>query len=247
MFTYGIVLAAGRGARMDSDVPKPAIIVDGKPIIKRIVDSLRGAAIDEIIVVVGYKKEYIEAILKNEVTYVVQKELSGTATAVKEVVPYIEEKSEVIIIPGDIPYLNKETVQSILNFHHISHNDLTVVSMSLEDPTGYGRIIKDQNRVKIVEERDATESEKKIKEVNTGIIVTMEKVIKDNIGKINNNNQKGEYYLTDIVELASLNNQVGVYHMANSIPVIGVNDLNALNSLQEKVKNNWQNDENVVK
>jgi bifunctional UDP-N-acetylglucosamine pyrophosphorylase/glucosamine-1-phosphate N-acetyltransferase len=119
--------------------------------------------------------------------------------------------------------------------------------MSLEDPTGYGRIIKDQNRVKIVEERDATESEKKIKEVNTGIIVTLEKVIKDNIGKINNNNQKGEYYLTDIVELASLNNQVGVYHMANSIPVIGVNDLNALNSLQEKVKNNWQNDENVVK
>ena len=173
MFTYGIVLAAGRGARMDSDVPKPAIIVDGKPIIKRIVDSLRGAAIDEIIVVVGYKKEHIQAILKNEVTYVVQKELSGTATAVKEVVPYIEEKSEVIIIPGDIPYLNKETVQSILNFHHIGHNDLTVVSMSLEDPTGYGRIIKDQIGLRLWKKEMLLKA-KKIKEVHR-IIVTLEK------------------------------------------------------------------------
>jgi bifunctional UDP-N-acetylglucosamine pyrophosphorylase/glucosamine-1-phosphate N-acetyltransferase len=248
MYTYGIVLAAGRGLRMDSTVPKPAIVVDGKPIIERIVDSLVHPFVDENIVVVGYKKEFIKNILKDRVRYVIQNELTGTATAVKEVAPVLQGDSRVIILPGDIPYINPETIGAIIDYHTQSGNDLTVVSMYLQDPTGFGRIIHVDGRfVRIVEERDATPAEKGIHEVNTGIIVAKTGLIKENIGKITNNNQKGEYYLTDIVEIVLKDYKVGSYFIRNSLVVMGANDKDTLDKLIKKVNKCWQKSENVVK
>lgn len=231
---------------MDTNIPKPAMMVDGKPMVERIVDSLEAAVVDQIIVVVGYKKEIIMDILKERVTYIEQRELTGTATAVKDVVPYLKDESQVIIFPGDIPYLNKETVSNILENHFLNQNNLTVVSMEVPRPTGFGRIVR-KPRIRIVEEVDASVEEKAIREVNTGIIVAQTRVIKENINLITNNNKSGEYYLTDLIEIVSSKAQVGIFLMTDFMPVIGVNDRQTLNNLQKKVKKHWQKDQNVVK
>lgn len=246
MFTYGVVLAAGRGIRMDTDFPKPALVVNGKPMIERIVESLEEAPVDKTIVVVGYKKEVIIDILKERVTYVVQKELTGTASAVKEVLPLLKDDSQVIILPGDIAFLDVITVKEILTSHTQSQNDLTVVSMKVPNPTGFGRIIR-KPYLRIVEEKETSEVEKKIQEVNTGIMVVRSDILIKDLDLITNHNHSGEYYLTDLVEIVSPKAQVGVHLMDSFIPVMGVNDRDTLDKLQKKVKNHWQNPHNVVK
>lgn len=232
MRKYAIVLAAGKGTRMKTNLPKCAFPVLKKPMISYIVDNVTKAKIDETIVIVGYKKAIIEEIYKGKTVY--QEKQLGTADAVKMAVPLLEE-GICIILPGDAPLLDDKIIKKMIDEHIKLNNEITVGAMNREDPFGYGRIIVNSNSIeRIVEEKDATEMERKIKLVNTGLIVVNNKLLKDVIMKVKNDNIKKEYYLTDIVELAK-GNKIGYCVLNGNQKLVGINTLEMLNKVEEYI------------
>ncbi|MFI3252354.1 MAG: bifunctional UDP-N-acetylglucosamine diphosphorylase/glucosamine-1-phosphate N-acetyltransferase GlmU [bacterium] len=230
MKTYAIILAAGMGSRMCSDVPKCAFKLIDKPMIEYIVDEIENE-VDEIICVIGHKGNVIKEILNDRVKYVYQEKQLGTADAVLQALPFLLEGKS-IIIPGDVPLINKNIINKIFE----NFNDyLTVVSTIKDNPTGYGRIVRDTSIIKIVEDKEVNEYERLIKEVNTGVICIDNNLLKKNIVKINNNNNKGEYYLTDIIELSN-ENEINSYLINDSNILSGVNDLYSLSIVEEYLR-----------
>ena len=228
MKKYGLILAAGKGTRMHSDLPKCGYPILRKPMIEYIVENMEHSMIDEVVVVVGHKKEYIQDILKDRVKYAVQEEQLGTGHAVLQTEDILANKEGyTYIIPGDVPLINKDVINKILSAHEEMGNDLTVVSMVVEYPKGYGRILRDEygTIISIVEENDANEYEKAIKEVNTGIYVVDNKKMFNVLSKIKLNERKNEYYLTDMVELMARDYKVNSFKVRDPHITMGVNDL----------------------
>lgn len=241
MKAYAIVLAAGKGTRMKTELPKCAYPLLRKPMIAYIVENLKMTQlVNDIIVVVGHKKEVIKDILNSQVLYAYQEEQLGTGHAVmmaKDVVP--DKEGDIIILPGDMPLIDHEILSEVIKAHKIYRHDLTVVSTFVDNPTGYGRIIRNGSNYlhAIIEERDATEVQKNINEINTGIFVVKNKVLFEALDKIDNKNAKGEFYLTDIVQI--LKNQdyfLGTYELKTSYKAMGVNDLYTLSIAEEKLR-----------
>lgn len=236
MKTYGLILAAGKGTRMQSDLPKCGYPILRKPMIEYIVENMESSIIDDIVVVVGHKKEYIKEILNGRVSYAEQTEQLGTGHAVLSAKELLANKEGVtFIIPGDVPLINDELINKILSAHSEMGNDLTVVSMVVDYPKGYGRILRDEYNtvIKIIEENDCNEYQKEIKEVNTGIYVVDNKKLFEALESIKLNERKKEYYLTDIVEIMSHHNKVNTFKVRNPEVTMGVNDLYAI-SIAEK-------------
>ncbi len=241
MKTYAIVLAAGKGTRMKTELPKCAYPLLKKPMIAYIVENLKMTQlVSDIIVVVGHKKEVIKDILNSQVLYAEQLEQLGTGHAVmmaESVIP--DKEGDIIILPGDMPLIDNEILSEVIKAHKVYRHDLTVVSTFVEDPTGYGRIIRNGTNYlhAIIEENDATETQKNIKEINTGIYIVKNKVLFDALKRIDNKNAKGEYYLTDIVKIIKKEDfLVGTYELKNAYKAMGVNDLYALSIAEEKLR-----------
>ncbi len=236
MKKYAIVLAAGLGTRMKSDLPKCAYPLLNKPMIEYIVDNLERSNVDEIICVIGHKGNIIKSILKNRVTYVVQEVQLGTAHAVLQALSVMNDGIS-IIIPGDVPLVDSSIIQTLFNYN----NDLTIATMNISNPSGYGRIVKLNNKVvKIVEDKEASKEELLINEVNTGLMVIKNDLLKKYIPLIKNNNSKNEYYLTDIIFLLNGYN-VNSHLILDDYKLTGINDLYSLSKLETILIDNINN------
>ncbi len=236
MKTYAVIMAAGLGTRMKSDLPKCAYPLLKKPMIEYIVDNLELSSVDEIITVVGHKKEVIENILTNRVKYAFQEKQLGTANAVSCALSFLE-KGQTIILPGDTPLIDLDIINKLIDTHKKQKNDLTIGTIELDDPSCFGRMIRINNKiVKITEHKDATEDELKIKEINTGLFCVDNDILKDALSKVSNNNAKGEYYLTDIVEIISKEKQIGSFTIEDKYKLTGINDLYTLSLVESDLR-----------
>ena len=236
MKTYAIVLAAGKGTRMKTELPKCAFPILKKPMIEYIIENVERSSIDETVLVVGHKKEIFEDMLDERVKFAYQHEQLGTGHAALMAEPLLKDlEGTTIILLGDMPLVNDKVIDKILQKHQESQNDLTVVTTNFDHPKGYGRIVRDQygNISAIVEHNDCTLEQKEIKEVNTGIYAVNNRYLFDILPKIQMNARKKEYYLTDIVEIMTKTHKVGTFVMRDSFRVMGVNDLYAI-SIAEK-------------
>jgi bifunctional UDP-N-acetylglucosamine pyrophosphorylase/glucosamine-1-phosphate N-acetyltransferase len=243
MRRYAIILAAGKGTRMKTDLPKCAYPLLKKPMIAYIVEHLyKSTVIDELITVVGHKKEVLQEILNSTVKYAVQEEQLGTGHAVLSAKDLITDmEGYTIILPGDMPLIDASVIKEAVEEHNEFRHDLTVVSTILEEPFGYGRIIRDEAGYlnSIVEENDASKQEKKIKEINTGIYIISNQFLIPALKKIKNKNAKNEYYLTDIVKILKDDKKlVGTYLLKNSHKAMGVNDLYTLSKAENILRDN---------
>ncbi len=197
-----VILAAGKGTRFKSDLPKVLHKILGKPMLWYVVKAAKEAGAEEIIVVVGHKKELVEEFLKSEfpeIRTVHQEEQLGTGHAVTCAEELLKDYNrKVVVLNGDTPLVEPEEIKRLAEVD----GDMVVLTGEIDDPTGYGRVIRDgQEILKIVEEKDATEEEKKIKEVNTGIYAFESKKLFEALKEIDNNNAQGEYYLPDVLKV----------------------------------------------
>lgn len=202
-----IILAAGKGKRMQAvGVNKVTHHVSGVPMIKRILDSLAKSGITSAIVVVGHEKQSVLDLLPENVSWVEQKELLGTGDAVKTALPGVPESSDTIFVlyGDDSFFLTPEIITSIYETRKVHDSEITFVTIEKENPFSLGRILRDENGKlkKIVEERDATEEEKQIHEINAGCFMMKKDFVTSHIGRLNQNNTQQEYYVTDLVALA---------------------------------------------
>lgn len=240
MKNYAIVLAAGKGTRMKTDLPKAAYPLLKRPMIKYVLNALDNSTVDENIVVVGHKKEVFEEMLGDTVKYAYQKEQLGTGHAVMQAINHLEdEEGSVVITCGDMPLISTKIIDYLISNHIESKEDITVVSTTISSPTGYGRIVRGQNgRLEaIVEEKDADPAVKLITEINTGLYCVKTKVLKELLCKLKPNNAQKEYYLTDIIKLGRKHGYVvDALHYDNHDYFIGVNTLYDLSIAALKLK-----------
>ncbi|NYE57396.1 bifunctional UDP-N-acetylglucosamine diphosphorylase/glucosamine-1-phosphate N-acetyltransferase GlmU [Carboxydothermus ferrireducens] len=233
----GIILAAGKGTRMKSDLPKVVHEVAEKPMVLRVYEALVGAGVKRVVAVVGYRKEKVEEILGGRAVIAVQEEQLGTGHAALVAMPYVEDEN-VIIVPGDTPLLKASTLQALIKKHLETGAYATVLTCFLSNPYGYGRIVRDGygKIIKIVEEKDATLEEKQIAEVNTGIYCFNTKILKEILPLLKAENAQKEYYLTDVIPLLLERGKVvETITIQDETEVYGVNDRVQLALLTKEV------------
>ena len=232
MNRYAIVLAAGKGSRMQSIDPnhsKVSYPILGKPIINYVLDALKPLKFKKIVTVVGFGGETTKQLVEKESEVVWQKEILGTGNAVlqtKEILKDLE--GETLIIYGDTPLVPSDLISSIMHIHEKEKNACTVVSAILSDPHGYGRLIREEKSnhlLAIREESDCDEFELDINEANTGICVFDNKILFEYLGKMDNKNNRKLYYLSQLVELLVKDGlPVGSYVCKDMVEVFGIND-----------------------
>ena len=236
MFT-SVILAAGMGTRMKSKMPKVLHKVCGKPLSKWVIDASKAAGADKVCAVVGHKAETVKEVLGDVCEFALQAEQKGTGHAVMQAIDIIKNsKGEVVILNGDTPLITAETINKAIEYHKNNGNQATVITAILDDATGYGRIVRDNDGsvLKIVEQKDASEEEKKINEVNSGMYVFDAQSLVYALDKINPNNAQGEYYLTDTLEiLLSAGKKIGGYAISDNDEIRGINDRVQLNEAEK--------------
>ena len=236
MFT-SVILAAGMGTRMKSKMPKVLHKVCGKPLSKWVIDASEAAGADKVCAVVGHKAETVKEVLGDVCKFALQAEQKGTGHAVMQAIDVIKNsKGEVVILNGDTPLITAETINKAIEYHKNNGNQATVITAILDDATGYGRIVRDNDGsvLKIVEQKDASKEEKKINEVNSGMYVFDAQSLVYAHDKINPNNAQGEYYLTDTLEiLLSAGKKIGGYAISDNDEIRGINDRVQLNEAEK--------------
>ena len=236
MFT-SVILAAGMGTRMKSKMPKGLHKVCGKPLSKWVVDASEAAGADKVCAVVGHKAETVKEVLGDVCEFALQAEQKGTGHAVMQAIDVIKNsKGEVVILNGDTPLITAETINKAIEYHKNNGNQATVITAILDDATGYGRIVRDNDGsvLKIVEQKDASKEEKKINEVNSGMYVFDAQSLVYALDKITPNNAQGEYYLTDTLEiLLSAGKKIGGYAISDNDEIRGINDRVQLNEAEK--------------
>ncbi len=204
MKTDVVILAAGQGSRMKSALPKVMHGLAGKPMLQHVVDSAQRLAPEALHVVIGHEGEQVEQAMSGQaLSFVWQREQLGTGHAVAQAMPNIGQDSVVLVLYGDVPLTRSETLAQLIKI--AAHGDLGLLTVTLEDPTGYGRIIRNAvgDVVAIVEHKDATEQEKLVREVNTGILALPSSALHEWLPRLSADNAQGEYYLTDVIAMAA--------------------------------------------
>jgi bifunctional UDP-N-acetylglucosamine pyrophosphorylase/glucosamine-1-phosphate N-acetyltransferase len=240
MYKCALILAAGQGKRIKSDLPKVLHKVCGKEMLKHVIDSIRNSGIEDIDVIIGKGAELVkERTLDKNVLYSLQAEQLGTGHAVKCAGEFLKDKKGVVaIFTGDTPLIKQSTIERLINDHIENKNSATILTAVIDDPTGYGRIVREKNEVsKIVEHKDCTEEELKINEMNSGIYCFDIELLVDALDKLNNNNGQGEYYLTDVIGiLKSQGKRIGAV-ITEYEETIGVNSRVQLAEAEEILRN----------
>jgi bifunctional UDP-N-acetylglucosamine pyrophosphorylase/glucosamine-1-phosphate N-acetyltransferase len=228
-----VILAAGKGTRMHSNTPKVLHQVGGKAILAHVIECAKALQPQKIIVVYGYGGETVREAFANEaITWVNQTEQLGTGHAVQQAAPYLDADAQTLVLLGDVPLVDVQACQSLISQ---ATDKLAILSFNKPDPTGYGRIVRADsgNVTAIVEHKDATEVQRQIIEVNTGMMAMPNAQLTHWLSQLTNNNAQGEYYLTDIVGLAV---QQGVQVVATITPdewsVTGINSKNDLAQIE---------------
>ena len=224
-----VILAAGKGTRMKSDIPKVLHKIFEKPLLGYVLDNVKKITTENFVIIGHHAeevKDYVEKNYNNAKT-VLQTPQLGTGHAVSMVCPYLEDYSgQILILCGDTPLITSETLKKFVEYHNSNNSDLTVMSTIFENPANYGRIIREQDgSLKcIVEEKDATQEEKAVKEVNAGIYILNWSKVKPAFSQLTSNNAQGEYYLTDIISWGKNNGlKVNAFILENSDEIYGIN------------------------
>jgi UDP-N-acetylglucosamine diphosphorylase/glucosamine-1-phosphate N-acetyltransferase len=203
-----LILAAGRGTRMKSDLAKVLHLLAGRPLLAYVIDAAKAVGSGRIIVIIGHQADRVRMCFAGEgLVFVEQKEQLGTGHAVLQAKQeFSDYHGTVLILCGDVPLLSAATITAFTDVHFRSEAAVTVLTTILDDPSGYGRVIKDEGGevLRIVEHRDATERERQIKEINTGIYCVDGDFLFSALDRITDNNVQREFYLTDIVEIARM-------------------------------------------
>ena len=241
-----VILAAGKGTRMNegqaSPIPKVMFELNGKPIIDHSVRLIKKAGIDNVVLVVGYKKELIEEYFSDKVQYAEQTEQLGTGHAVKMAKDVLVGKSDaVIVFYGDNPLYKTETVKKIIDLYENEKPTVAMLSVVFEDPNfwAFGRILRDQDNevIGIREQKDCTEEQKNIQESNPGFYVFDALWLWENIDKLSTNNAQREYYLTDLIELAvSQGKKIVATPVSEENEALGINTPDQLKQAEEVIK-----------
>ncbi len=220
-----VILAAGKGTRMHSNMPKVLHTLAGKPMVKHVIDTCTGLGAQNIHLVFGHGGDQMQTTLADEtVNWVLQADQLGTGHAVDQASPRFEDDEKILVLYGDVPLISPETIENLLDAQPTG--GIALLTVMLDNPTGYGRIIRKNGPVvAIVEQKDASEEQKQIKEINTGVMVATGGDLKRWLSGLNNNNAQGEYYLTDVIAAAHDEGRaVEAVHPVNAIEVEGVND-----------------------
>jgi bifunctional UDP-N-acetylglucosamine pyrophosphorylase/glucosamine-1-phosphate N-acetyltransferase len=198
-----VILAAGMGKRMYSDLPKVLHPVAGRPMIAHVLDTARALSPSRLVVVVGHGAAHVrEAVAADDVAFAEQAQQLGTGHAVMQALPLLDDNQPTLVLYGDVPLTSAATLKALVT--EAGTQRLGVLTVEMPDPTGYGRIVRDAagSIVRIIEQKDATEAERAIREINTGIIVCPTVHLRKWLSTLRNDNAQGEYYLTDTVECA---------------------------------------------
>ena len=229
-----IILAAGKGTRMRSALPKVLHNIANKPLLQHVLDTAEQLSPNKIHVVVGHGSDQVKTSCNSKnINWVLQKEQLGTGHAVQQAMSAVSDKSNVLVLYGDVPLIQKKTLEQLNNA--AEHHELALLTAIMQDPTGYGRITRDNsNQVNgIVEQKDASQEQLDIDEINTGFLCAPAKKLNEWLTKIDNNNAQQEYYLTDIVELAYKNGSpIATLHPKNNSETIGINSRSELATVE---------------
>ncbi|MGF1877808.1 bifunctional UDP-N-acetylglucosamine diphosphorylase/glucosamine-1-phosphate N-acetyltransferase GlmU [Photobacterium frigidiphilum] len=220
-----VILAAGKGTRMYSNLPKVLHTLAGKPMAKHVIDTCGDLGASHIHLVYGHGGDTMQQVLADEpVSWVLQAEQLGTGHAVNQASPGLADNEKVLILYGDVPLISGDTLTNLLDAQ--PDGGIALLTVVLDNPIGYGRIVRRNGPVvAIVEQKDASEEQKLIKEVNTGVMVANGGDLKRWLGQLKNENSQGEYYLTDIIAIAHDEGRaVEAVHPVNPIEVEGVNN-----------------------
>lgn len=244
--TAAIVLAAGQGSRMRSELAKVLHRLLGWEMIRHVLENVRAAAFDRVIVVVGYQGDKVQAVLK-DVTYVQQKEQLGTGHAVHQCRSVLEDfKGSVLVTYGDTPLLRGETFKQLLAYHQKEAASATILTALLADPKGYGRILraKDGSVQGVVEQKDASAEEEKIEEINTGTYCFDSELLFQYLNRITPDNVQAEYYLPDVLPLfIRAGHKVAGFVLEDAQESLGINDRSQLaeaeSILQGRINRYW--------
>ena len=237
-----IILAAGKGTRMKSDIPKVLHKIADKSMVVHVIETARKITNDNIHVVVGYKAQDVQTEINKyfKVNFAIQKQLIGTGDAVKSAIFGIDPLiKDILVLYGDVPLIEENTIKNLIHKHRLNKAKISVLAMNMDDPTGYGRIILNDNNkmLCIKEEADANIREKKIKKVNTGIYCFDKQNLVSAIDKIKPDNNQSEYYLTDVIRITQKKNKkIIVVTIKDYRQVIGVNTIKELNQADNLLK-----------
>ena len=227
-----LILAAGKGTRMRSDLPKVLQPLAHKPLLGYVIDTSMSFKPKQLVVVYGYGGDLVkETFSSQNIQWVEQKEQLGTGHAVQQAIPLVGDEGSTLILYGDVPLIDEHTIKRLIDK---GQKNLAVLTFLKEDPKGYGRIVREHNQIqKIVEEKDCDESQKKIKEINTGIMCAPNHLLKNWLGRLNNQNSQKEYYLTDIVGL-SIEDHIEVLSESadNEVSITGINSKSELAAME---------------
>ena len=238
-----IILAAGQGTRMNSQTAKVLHKVGNKSLLQHVIDASR-PLVNSINVIIGHRSESVKITTSNDdINWVNQKEQLGTGHAVQQAIPHINDNSICLILYGDVPLIKTETLQILTD--KAESSGFSLLSVMMENPFGYGRIIRDSNNsiLSIVEQKDASKDELQVREINTGIMAIRGSILKKYLKELEPNNSQGELYLTDIVEKAVKDNvNIASFICESVAEVMGINDKNQLSQAERAYQQNKASD-----
>lgn len=232
-----VILAAGRGSRMKEAIPKVLIDVEGKPMIKRIVESLKNKLIQRTIVVVGSNGTLVKNVLNDSVTYAYQMVPLGTMDAFVQSLPLVTSK-EVLVVPGDLPCVNNDVINDIVEYFNQNHCRNLVIGMRVSNPLHYGRMVKsERGKTKIIEEKNASKEELNTTIINTGIYILNVEDVYPYLAISKKDPVTNEYYITDFINYLADNNKLSTLIYPETYVLKGANDMSSLRNIL-KQKNN---------
>ena len=228
------ILAAGKGTRMNSSLPKVLHEINNKPLINHVIETSMSLSPEKIIAIIGYKKELVkQSIAKYSIDYAYQEKQKGTAHAIEQCLEQIQGTSgNTLVLSGDVPFISKETLDILVSTHNRNNSLASLISAKMENPSGYGRIVRDDDDkfTRIVEHKDANSEQLDIMEINSGIYMFDSEILCEKILLIKNNNNQQEYYLTDIFDFVD-KDRISVIKTSNVQEINGINTLEQLKNI----------------
>ncbi len=234
-----VIPAAGKGTRMYSDLPKVLHTLAGKAMVQHVIDAANELGAAHVHLVYGHGGDLLKQALKDDnLNWVLQAEQLGTGHAMQQAAPFFADDEDILMLYGDVPLISVETLQRLRDAK--PQGGIGLLTVKLDDPTGYGRITRENGKVTgIVEHKDATDEQRQIQEINTGILITNGADMKRWLAKLTNNNAQGEYYITDIIALAyQEGREIVAVHPQRLSEVEGVNNRLQLSRLERVYQSN---------